>query len=89
MKSVFQVADQNRNGGICIREFNNVLRELEEKPSKDDEIFLVLEDLDDYLKEHFTQGSYIFFYPNLIQIEIKESFEKILIELSILRFTSI
>ena len=66
-----------------------IFRELEEKPSKDDEIFLVLEDLDDYLKEHFTQGSYIFFYPNLIQIEIKESFEKILIELSILRFTSI
>ena len=68
MKSVFQVADQNRNGGICIREFNNILRELEEKPSKDDEIFLVLEDLDDYLKEHFTQGSYMFSYPNLMII---------------------
>ena len=47
-----------------------IFRELEEKPSKDDEIFLVLEDLDDYLKEHFTQGSSMFLYPNLIQIEI-------------------
>ena len=47
-----------------------IFRELEEKPSKDDEIFLVLEDLDNYLKEHFTQGSYMFFYPHLIQIEI-------------------
>ena len=47
-----------------------IFRELEENPSKDDEIFLVLEDLDDYLKQHFTQGSYMFFYPNLIQIEI-------------------
>ena len=48
-----------------------IFRELEEKPSKDDEIFLVLEELDDYLKEHFTQGSSMFFYPNLIQIEIE------------------
>ena len=43
-----------------------IFRELEEKPSKDDEMFLVLEDLDDYLKEHFTQGSSMFLYPNLI-----------------------
>ena len=89
MKSVFQVADQNRNGGICIREFNNILRELEEKPSKDDEIYLVLDDLDDYLKEHFTQGSHIFFYPNLIQIEIRESLDKIWIRLSIFSLTLI
>ena len=47
-----------------------IFRELEEKPSKDDELFLVFEDLDEYLKEHFTQGSYMFFYPNLIQIWI-------------------
>ena len=37
MQSIFDVADRDQNGVISIKEFNNILREINEEPSEDDE----------------------------------------------------